>query len=48
MQTIEEVKEHCRLVGKDIEKMVADGEDLGARFEGTQVMCEACRFILQS
>ena len=38
MQTIEEVREHCRFVGKDIEKMVADGEDLGARFEGTQMM----------
>ena len=30
MQTIDEAREHCRLVGKDIEKMVADGEDLGA------------------
>ena len=38
MQTIEEVKEHCRLVGKDIEKIFADGEDLGARFEGTQMI----------
>jgi hypothetical protein len=38
MQTIEEVREHCRFVGKDIEKMVADGEDLGARFEGTQMI----------
>ena len=26
MQTIEEAREHCRFVGKDIEKMVADGE----------------------
>ena len=38
MQTIEEAREHCRLVGKDIEKMVADGEDLGARFEGAQMI----------
>ena len=38
MQTIDEVKEHCRFVGKDIEKMVADGEDLGTRFEGTQMI----------
>ena len=38
MQTIEEAREHCRFVGKDIEKMVADGEDLGARFEGTQMI----------
>ena len=37
MQTIDEAKAHCRFVGKDIEKMVADGEDLGARFEGTQM-----------
>ena len=34
MQTIDEVREHCRFVGKDIEKMVADSEDLRARFEG--------------
>ena len=27
-----------RFVGEGIEKMVADGEDLGARFEGTQMM----------
>ena len=38
MLTIDEAKAHCRFVGKDIEKMVADGEDLGARFEGTQMM----------
>ena len=38
MQTLEEAREHCRFVGKDIEKMVADGEDLGARFEGTQML----------
>ena len=34
MQTKDEAREHCRDVGKDIEKMVADGEDLRARFEG--------------
>ena len=34
MQTIEEVRKDCRDVGKNIEKMVADGEDLRARFEG--------------
>ena len=34
MQTIDEAKSHCRFVGKGIEKMVADGEDLRARFEG--------------
>ena len=38
MQTIDEVKAHCRYVGEGIEKMVADGEDLGARFEGTQII----------
>ena len=38
MQTIDEVREHCRDVGKGIEKMVADGEDLRARFEGTQMI----------
>ena len=38
MQTIDEAREHCRFVGRDIEKMVADGEDLGARFEGTQMI----------
>ena len=27
MQTIDEVREHCRFVGKGIEKMVADGGD---------------------
>ena len=38
MQTMNEVREHCRFVGKGIEKMVADGEDLRARFEGTQMI----------
>ena len=28
MQTIDEVKGHCRFVGEGIEKMVADGCDL--------------------
>lgn len=38
MQTIDEVKAHCRFVGEGIEKMVADGEDLEARFEGMQII----------
>ena len=38
MQTIDEAREHCRFVGKGIEKMVADGEDLTAKFEGTQLI----------
>ena len=38
MQTIDEAKAHCRFVGKGIEKMVADGEDLRERFEGTQMI----------
>ena len=38
MQTIDEAKEHCRFVGKGIEKMVADGEDLTAKFEGQITM----------
>ena len=32
MQTIEEVRKHCRDVGQDIEKAVADGEDLREYF----------------
>ena len=38
MQTIGEAREHCRFVGKGIEKMVADGEDLTAKFEGQITM----------
>ena len=38
MQTIDEAKEHYRFVGKGIEKAVADGEDLNAKFEGTQLI----------
>ena len=38
MQTIDEVREHCRLVGKGNEKAVADGEDLNAKFEGQITM----------
>ena len=38
MQTIDEVKEHCRFVGEGIEKMVADDEDINAQFEGTQII----------
>ncbi len=38
MRTLEEVKAHCRFVGEGIEQLVADGEDLFARFEGTPVL----------
>ena len=38
MQTIDEAREHCRFVGKGIENMVAEGEDLTAKFEGTQLI----------
>ena len=38
MQTIEDVKAHCREVGERIEKAVADGEDLGEYFEGQAPM----------
>lgn len=34
MKTIEDARNHCRYVGEEIEKAVADGEDLFARFEG--------------
>ena len=34
MNTIEDVKNHCRFVGEGVEKAVADGEDLFARFAG--------------
>ena len=36
MQTIDEVKKHCRVVGEGIVAAVAAGEDLGKRFEGVQ------------
>ena len=36
MQTIDEVKEHCRVVGEGIAAAVAAGEDLGRRFEGVR------------
>ena len=36
MQTIDEVKKHCREVGEGIAAAVAAGEDLGKRFEGAQ------------
>ena len=36
MQTIDEVKRHCRTVGEGIAAAVAAGEDLGAKFEGAQ------------
>ncbi len=38
MKSLEEVKAHCRFVGEGIEKSVADGEDLFARFEGTPIL----------
>lgn len=38
MQTIDEVREHCRFVGKDIEKAVAVGMDLGEYFGGQAPM----------
>ena len=36
MQTIDEVKKHCREVGEGIAAAVTAGEDLGKRFEGVQ------------
>ena len=33
MQTIDEVREHCRFVGNGIEKMVEDGEFRAALVE---------------
>ena len=38
MKTIENARNHCRFVGEGIEKSVADGEDLLARFEGTPTL----------
>ena len=38
MQTIEKSRTHCRFVGKGIEKAVAEGEDITAKFEGTQLI----------
>ena len=38
MQTIDEVKNHCRDVGHDIEKAVAVGMDLGEYFGGQAPM----------
>ena len=38
MQTIEDVREHCRFVGKGIERAVDEGKDLLARFEGVQML----------
>ena len=37
MQTIGVVHEHCRFVGKGIEKVVADGMDLRDNFD-----CQVC------
>ena len=33
MQTIDEAREHCRFVGKGIEKVIAEGRDLCEYFE---------------
>ena len=38
MKTKEEAREHCRSVGRDIEKCVAEGGDLLARFEGLPML----------
>ena len=38
MQTIDDVKMHCRGGGVEIEKAVADGEGLGAKCEGVQMI----------
>ena len=38
LKTREEAKAHCRFVGVGIEKRIADGENLSARFEGTPVL----------
>ena len=36
MQTTDDAREHCRFVGKGIEKMVADGGDFS--YFGNEVM----------
>lgn len=38
MNTIEEARTHCRFVGEGIERDVAEGKNLGERFEGTQLL----------
>ena len=38
MQTLDDARRHCRSVGERIESAVANGEDLGAYFEGTQLL----------
>ena len=38
MQTLDDARKHCRSVGKGIEMVVANGKDLGAHFEGTQLL----------
>ena len=35
---MDEVLEHCRFVGEGIEKDIAEGADLCAKFEGVQMM----------
>jgi len=43
MNTFDEVKEHCKFVADGIAKAVADGEDLGRKFEGSQQI----RFLIE-
>jgi len=43
MESIEEVKEHCKFVAEGIAKAVDDGEDLGSKFEGSQQI----RFLIE-
>ncbi len=39
MQTIEQVREECRYIGKNVEEMVREGKNLCEQFEGTQMIC---------
>ena len=38
MQTIEQVREECRYIGKNVEEMVREGKNLCEQFEGTQMI----------
>jgi hypothetical protein len=40
MQTIEQVREECRYIGKNVEEMVREGKNLCEQFEGTQMIWE--------
>ena len=44
MQTIEEAREHCRFVGKQIEEAVASDKDLAEYFEGN---LPVLRFLME-